>query len=297
MKPHLYSLLHPIFALFLFCSTPLLAQGVGADTDGDGVPNGLEVKEGTNHLDANSYNSFSQGLVAYYALDSNANDLTGSGANGVAQNLEWQANPVRPLGNIGAFLNPNASFGGVLIQDHPSLHLPATGYTICGWVQSPDFSVLPDTNYYMYLIESQTVVGQQESAFALAYGSQGLIFQCSSLDNYPNPDLSGRLIRFGSNFDIATNVITSNQWHSIALVYDGNVFRGYLDGHELLPQGNNQLYLKAPKVTGRPTALGMRSDLVGLKKTMDQSTNFAFTIVLCRQRRSSNLMQLKHLLC
>ena len=233
-----------------------------ADTDGDGVPDGLEVKEHTNPLDPTKFNSFSKGLVAYYALDGNANDLTGSGANGVARNLGWQASPVGTSGNIGAFLNPNANLGGVLIQDHPSLHLPATGYTICGWVQSPDFSALPNTNYYFLLIESQTVASQQETAFALGYGSQGLNFQCGSMDNYPNPDPGGRNIRFGLTGALSTNVISSKQWHLIALVYDGSVFRGYLDGRELVPQGNNQLYLTAPKVSGRPTALGMRSDLI-----------------------------------
>ena len=236
-----------------------------SDTDADEVPDGLEVKEDTNPNNSAEFMGFSKGIQAYYALDGNANDLTGGGANGVARNLEWQANPVDSPGNIGAFLNPNSNLGGVLIQDHPSLHLPATGYTICGWVQSPDFSVLPNTDHYMYLIESQTIVSQQESAFALGYDAHGLFFQCGSLDNYPDSDPGGRLIRFGLTGESLPNVISSKQWHQIALVYDGNVFRGYLDGRELTPQGNNQLYLTAPKVSGRPTALGMRSDLVGQK--------------------------------
>jgi len=236
-----------------------------SDTDADEVPDGLEVKEDTNPNNSAEFMGFSKGIQAYYALDGNANDLTGGGANGVARNLEWQANPVDSPGNTGAFLNPNSNLGGVLIQDHPSLHLPATGYTVCGWVQSPDFSVLPNTDHYMYLIESQTIVSQQESAFALGYDAHGLFFQCGSLDNYPDFDPGERLIRFGSTGESLPNLISSKQWHQIALVYDGNVFRGYLDGRELTPQGNNQLYLTAPKVSGRPTALGMRSDLVGQK--------------------------------
>jgi hypothetical protein len=44
------------------------------DSDSDGVPDSLEITEGTDPNDAGSYNSFSTGLVAYYPFNGNAND-------------------------------------------------------------------------------------------------------------------------------------------------------------------------------------------------------------------------------
>ncbi|NDB97175.1 MAG: hypothetical protein EBZ78_13635, partial [Verrucomicrobia bacterium] len=47
------------------------------DSDGDGVPDDREIKDGTNPNDPNSYNGLSQGLVAYYPFNGNANDESG----------------------------------------------------------------------------------------------------------------------------------------------------------------------------------------------------------------------------
>ena len=56
-----------------------------ADTDSDGVPDGLEITEGTDPNDASDFNSFSTGLVAYYPFDGNANDESGNGHNGIVE--------------------------------------------------------------------------------------------------------------------------------------------------------------------------------------------------------------------
>lgn len=56
------------------------------DTDNDGVPDGLEITEGTDPTNLNDFNSFSTGLVAYYPFDGNANDESGNGNDGVNNN-------------------------------------------------------------------------------------------------------------------------------------------------------------------------------------------------------------------
>ena len=53
-----------------------------ADSDEDGVPDGLEVKESTDPNDPADFNGFSTGLVAYYRFDRNARDESGKGHNG-----------------------------------------------------------------------------------------------------------------------------------------------------------------------------------------------------------------------
>ena len=53
-----------------------------ADTDGDGVPDGLEVKEKTSPVDATKFNAFSKGLVSYYPFNGNSIDESGLSNNG-----------------------------------------------------------------------------------------------------------------------------------------------------------------------------------------------------------------------
>jgi uncharacterized repeat protein (TIGR02543 family) len=54
-----------------------------ADSDGDGVPDGLEVKEKTSPVNATKFNSFSQGMLAYWPFNGDAKDETGRGNNGL----------------------------------------------------------------------------------------------------------------------------------------------------------------------------------------------------------------------
>jgi uncharacterized repeat protein (TIGR02543 family) len=58
-----------------------------ADSDGDGVPDGLEVKEKTSPVDAMKFYSFSKGMLAYWPFNGNATDETGRGNNGVPTNV------------------------------------------------------------------------------------------------------------------------------------------------------------------------------------------------------------------
>jgi hypothetical protein len=63
-----------------------------ADTDGDGVPDGLEVKEKTSPVDETRFNSFSKGLVAYYPFNGGAMDASGNGHQGSEQNISYTSN-------------------------------------------------------------------------------------------------------------------------------------------------------------------------------------------------------------
>ncbi len=49
------------------------------DTDGDEVNDPVEIADGTNPLDPNSFSRLSQGLVAYYPFNGNAKDASGNG--------------------------------------------------------------------------------------------------------------------------------------------------------------------------------------------------------------------------
>jgi formylglycine-generating enzyme required for sulfatase activity len=54
-----------------------------ADSDSDGVADGLEVREKTSPVDASKFNSFSKGMLAYWPFHGDAKDETGRGNNGI----------------------------------------------------------------------------------------------------------------------------------------------------------------------------------------------------------------------
>ncbi len=117
-----------------------------ADTDGDGVPDGLEVKEKTSPVDATKFNAFSKGLVGYYPLDETGTDKTGSGYNGNLTNSSWEnVDGAKALKSIGS------SPSGLLIPNGGARALPATGWAISGWVKCNDFSAAPSPNGYFRL--------------------------------------------------------------------------------------------------------------------------------------------------
>lgn len=71
-----------ISAVFALGWTTESANAAAVDSDGDGVNDYREDKDGTDRQDPNSFNPLSKGLVAYYPLDGNANDESGYGNNG-----------------------------------------------------------------------------------------------------------------------------------------------------------------------------------------------------------------------
>lgn len=59
-----------------------IATAAVVDSDGDGVNDYLEGKDGTDPTDARSFNPLSKGLVAFYPFNTNANDESGYARNG-----------------------------------------------------------------------------------------------------------------------------------------------------------------------------------------------------------------------
>jgi uncharacterized repeat protein (TIGR02543 family) len=74
-----------------------------ADTDGDDVPDGLEVKEKTSPVDATKFNAFSKGLVAYYPFNGNAKDTTGNGNTGIETNVTYASDRSDSASSAGDF--------------------------------------------------------------------------------------------------------------------------------------------------------------------------------------------------
>ncbi len=153
-------------------------------------------------------NSFiTNGLVAYYPFNGNANDESGSGNNGV-------------LKGGAAFVNSSSLSQGVLSLDGASGYVDAQG---------------PQISQYM------TVSGWVNYNRLTSWGGLGLVTQGSDIEaamNWHiglNQDIPCRLrphITIGGewvNFNCAT-VLKSNQWYQVTMSYDGSFVKGYVNG-------------------------------------------------------------------
>ncbi|MCP4729870.1 MAG: hypothetical protein GY872_07310, partial [Roseibacillus sp.] len=210
-----------------------------------------------------SFNSLAEfevteGLVAHYPFNGNGNDESGNGNHGVVENIEFRDSQFGPRGQYAFLGSDSSDRSGLSISSAPSLQLPASGYTLAGWVKGSDFSSAPPSNAYFTLIASQGINGAQEDAYNLRYSGHGLNFQCSSGDLLGG-DPGYRNVKF-STTDPATTFLSDNQWYHIAVTYDGSSFKGFVDGVELTAWGNTALDHVAPKFTGRDTAVGKRAD-------------------------------------
>jgi len=104
---------------------------VARDSDNDGVPDSIELADGTDPNDASSLKDINRGLVAYYPFNGDANDASGNGFHGTIFN---GATPTSDrLGNAGAAF----SFNGIdQYIGYPKFGLTGAR-TFSGWVKLP----------------------------------------------------------------------------------------------------------------------------------------------------------------
>ncbi|HBE22050.1 MAG TPA: hypothetical protein DDW21_01035, partial [Verrucomicrobiales bacterium] len=224
-----------------------------ADTDGDGVPDGLEVKERTSPVDATKFNSFSKGLVAYYPLDKSGADETGSGYNGNLSNSSLES--VDGAKVLKAISN---SPSGILIPNGGQLPLPATGWAISGWIKCIDFSDAPSPNGYFTLYESGDISGSQQSAINLSYSAHGLNLQITGFDDYPS-NKAYLHQKFYKTNDTTSDTLRAGQWHHIMVVVSGSEISSFVDGSRLIgsTRGGSTWSGQAPKRTARAAGIGL----------------------------------------
>ena len=153
---------------------------------------------GTSHVSAD----LTKNLVAYYLLNGIALDLTSNGFNGTIQNATPTTNRFGVSSQALAFNGAN-SF--VTVSDSPQLRLATNDFTICGWVF--ETRITSDAN--------NTILAKRGSGSAngwiLGIGGQNTI----DLSRFDFGVSAG-----GINPNIAsTQVVTTNQWHHVAVVY------------------------------------------------------------------------------
>jgi uncharacterized repeat protein (TIGR02543 family) len=181
-------------------SNPLIV-----DTDGDGVPDGLEVKEKTSPVDAAKFNSFSQGIQAYYPFDGNAKDESGNGHDIIGEALVYSDDRRSQKNMSLALANSFTSSNPVYLNSNASR-------TLSQWVKVVEFPSTTDPAWV------------KPSAPYFAYPSSVIIGNGFAADGEWWMDTGSGVAFY--DWGITTN------WTHIVVVYDGDVTQAkvYRDG-------------------------------------------------------------------
>ena len=161
------------------------------------------------------------GLVAYYPLNGNANVDSTTCNNGVN-------NGALPTFNSCNSANSAMSFNGISnyieVADCPNLHV-ANGLSMCGWVKVKGFYPAQGQNNY--------IVGR---GFATAPGAIGLLYSdgddndgsvlTPSLEKFyfSIADISGQLLVQSST------IVQLNVWYFVVGTFNGNQMKMYVNG-------------------------------------------------------------------
>lgn len=220
-----------------------------ADTDGDGVPEGLEITEGTDPTDLNDFNEFSTGLIGLYSLNGNGKDLSGYNYDGTLINAIWSSD--------GSMATGGGAPSGLQINNGGQRAFSGNSWGISGWIKISDISSAPPTNNYYTLYETGVMGGRQQSAVNISYAGHGLKFQISSYDDYPsNTQYFDAKYFETSNYN--SDTLIENLWHHISIFVEGNIVSAYVDGKLLPNKAEGGSWTGTlPKVTNRDAAIGM----------------------------------------
>ena len=217
-------------------------------------------------------------LVAYYALDndtvqgSTVSDLSGHGYN-LTKNGTTPGQPGRygqafsfPGTSVGA--NANLSIQGRL----PQL---GSSFTISLWMNTAD---LDQTQKYLFHNRGPSIGGEdQQNAVVFGYLPRTAeLFATSNAMTGSDPrSLS------------AITLADANAWNNVVYTYNGNNFRGYLNGNQVF----DHIAAFSLTATGQATFIGGVLDRDGYKGLLDEVSiwNNALTAAQIRSLQTTSL--------
>jgi hypothetical protein len=175
------------------------------------------------------------GLIAYYPLNSNANDASGMGNNGVI--FGGVTSTTDRFGNDGKAMLFNGVDGYIEVPNSISLQSPTNALSITGWVLIEGYNGLQ-------------VVGIVNKTKTSDYGQYGLSYQAWDSQNkisfYMNQG------NIGSSKEFSLNL---SQWYFIASVFSGNNIAIFVNGVHL----GNTPYSGSIISDDKPITLGLDS--------------------------------------
>lgn len=166
----------------------------------------------------------SNGLIAHWPFNGNANDAAGNGHNGTATNVTYTTG-LNGISNTAAQFNGASSF--VSVAYHPSFN--TSRFSIC--------AVIKPTGYYTALCQVNAVLRRGEQYQA---GSYALDFWDNPFDNSCNIVDTGKNVFGGYTGTVTVSnantvwryspTIVTQTWYCVVITYDDTAFRMYIDG-------------------------------------------------------------------
>ncbi len=217
-----------------------------ADSDGDGVPDGLEVKEKTSPVDATKFNAFSKGLVAYVPFDDGSNDLSGK-----ARHLTQIGHPILTGGlDGGQAVQFDGIDDAVAFSNDSDMPLYRSD-----WGNPPVKKIEGPVCLSIWVKRStggaanQCIFGKRDyTSFNLVLRDGKFVGEARWPGVQPDPVVASN-----------TGQVADENWHHVVYYWNAPVFRVYLDGNPLSE-------LNAPNIltlanVAHPWVIGAKSDL------------------------------------
>ena len=182
------------------------------------------------------------GLVAYYPFNGNANDASGNGSNGVAFNLSYRQNR---FGEAGAAASFNGSSSFAYVTNFFSSQATQITYSI--WFQTSNQVSATNTPFVMAMATALDGEGGGDYIVGLFHANRvnpnGPIIGDDGFGMY-------KYLEYAQYYycDITNYTFLSNQWHHVVAVYDGSAMTLYLDGSfrkRLQYTGNGQQHIRS----------------------------------------------------
>ena len=165
---------------------------------------------------SNVARNFNEGLIAYYPLDGNADDLSGNNNNGTI--MGGVTSSTDRIGNANSAMQFNGIDGYIEIPNSSTLQSPTSAITIASWLYVESFPGL----------QALGIVEKTNSNNS--YGQYGLSYQTWSNDG---------LYFYHSNGNqgsYAPITLDFSRWYFVAITYDGTTAITYLDGIPIASQ-------------------------------------------------------------
>ncbi len=140
----------------------------------------------------------SEGLVAHYGLDNNADDSSGNGNNGTAE-----GNPDWTQGMVGDAMQFNGASARVVA---PHIPLDNRSFTVALWINPVLFTA-------EQVVFSQTQASATDTDMHFRLGGPG-----AASGNVPAGGV--RMAFYGNDLDTAGGLIQDNNWYHITFCYD-----------------------------------------------------------------------------
>jgi hypothetical protein len=214
--------------------TPTEAQGprnytVIVKVTDDGQPS--QTSQQAVQITVNEVNAvpFSDGLVAYYPFNGNANDESGNGNNGAIVNVTPSTNRFGENGKALHFTPDQSSAFTVSGSFIPSGYTPIT---VSLWLQIEN-PTLPPVGFTKYPIFGGTLDQLNMWNFNLVFQANGIDFT-PNIERFDNSGFSGAY----ALWSLFPNYATALQWHQITISFRNETeVTLYLDG-QLVAWGN-----------------------------------------------------------